>query len=106
LVLETLIMTSDDESAFFPRNRYASMRNVFFIPTVSCLHNWLERSRFTNIRCVDISRTTSDEQRKTQWIDSESLDSFLDPVDSNRTIEGYPAPVRAFILADAKPLRN
>ncbi len=104
LVLETLIMEADDDSAFFPKNRYASMRNVFFIPTVGCLHNWLERSRFTHICCVDITRTGPDEQRKTQWIDSKSLDSFLDPVDFTRTIEGYPAPVRAVLLAEAKPL--
>ena len=31
------------ETALFPRNRYARMRNVFFIPTVKCLQNWLQR---------------------------------------------------------------
>jgi tRNA (mo5U34)-methyltransferase len=105
LVLETLIIESSnesDESAFFPSRRYARMRNIFFVPTVRCLHNWLERTRFDHVRCVDITRTTLNEQRRTPWIDSESLDAFLDPADPMRTIEGYPAPVRAIVIANKR----
>ncbi|HBY85223.1 MAG TPA: tRNA 5-methoxyuridine(34)/uridine 5-oxyacetic acid(34) synthase CmoB, partial [Colwellia sp.] len=42
-----------------------------------------------------------DEQRKTEWIDTESLQDFLDPNDSSKTIEGYPAPKRAIFIANA-----
>lgn len=101
LVLETLIIEDNTPCALFPVDRYAKMRNVFFIPSVPCLEAWLKRSRFDSIRCLDISKTTLDEQRKTPWINTESLDDFLDPNDPNKTVEGYPAPVRAIITARA-----
>lgn len=103
LVLETLIVEGDGHMALFPQNRYARMKNVFFIPTVACLTHWLQRSGFDHIRCVDVSRTTVQEQRKTAWIDTQSLEDFLDPDDPTRTVEGYPAPLRAMALATARP---
>ena len=101
LVVETLIIEDDREVALFPAQRYAKMKNIFFIPTVSCLSHWLLRSGFTRIRCVDRSRTTCQEQRRTDWIDSQSLEDFLDPHNPAQTIEGYPAPVRAMVMARA-----
>lgn len=101
LILETLIIENEAPVALFPEDRYAKMRNVFFIPSVSCLESWLKRARFGDIRVVDVSKTTSAEQRKTPWIKTESLDDFLDPDDSGKTVEGYPAPVRAVITARA-----
>lgn len=100
LVLETLILQGDTETALCPRQRYACMRNVHFIPTVPCLESWLLKCGFHNIRCVDITQTTLQEQRKTDWIDSDSLDAFLDPNDNGLTQEGYPAPVRAVVIAE------
>lgn len=101
LVMETLIIEGESETALFPVDRYAKMRNVFFIPTVPCLANWLGRAGFTNIRCVNVSPTTLSEQRKTDWVNTESLEMFLDPLDPTQTVEGYPAPIRAVVLADA-----
>jgi len=102
LVLETLILEGDTEMALFPERRYGKMKNVFFIPTVPCLSHWLSRTGFNDIRCVDISPTTLREQRKTDWIDTESLADYLDPADPSKTVEGYPAPVRAMVLATAQ----
>ncbi|MFH2067304.1 MAG: tRNA 5-methoxyuridine(34)/uridine 5-oxyacetic acid(34) synthase CmoB [Pseudomonadota bacterium] len=102
LVLETLILEGEADLALVPKNRYAKMNNVYFIPTVPCLRTWLVRAGFHHIRCIDITRTTSEEQHRTEWIDTESLEDFLDIRDRNKTVEGYPAPVRAIILADAK----
>lgn len=102
LVLETLVLAGDEDLALCPEKRYAKMTNVYFLPTVRCLANWLRRSGFTDVRCVDVTRTTSAEQRQTEWIQTESLADFLDPADFSRTIEGYPAPVRAILVAEAK----
>ncbi len=102
LVLETLVMEGDEDIALFPQDRYAKMRNIFFIPTVPCLINWLSRSGFTNIRCLDTSPTTFEEQRKTDWVPTESLADFLDPEDPKKTVEGYQAPVRSVVVAEAK----
>jgi tRNA (mo5U34)-methyltransferase len=102
LILETLIVPGRKDTALFPRDRYARMRNVFFLPTVNCLQNWLERCGFKRIQCVDITPTTINEQRKTPWIDSESLDACLDPHNDKQTVEGHPAPIRAVIVAEKK----
>jgi hypothetical protein len=58
------VLEGNDEMALFPEKRYAKMNNIFFIPTVACLTHRLTRSGFDDIQCVDISRTTSQEQRK------------------------------------------
>ena len=65
------------------------------------MESWLCRAGFKNIRCVDVARTSPLEQRKTRWIQTESLKDFLDPHDPDKTVEGYPAPVRAIFLAEA-----
>ena len=56
---------------------------------------------FKNVRCVDQATTTLEEQRKTDWLENESLVDFLDPNDHSKTIEGLPAPKRAVILANS-----
>ena len=101
LILENLIIDSKQNICLFPRDRYAKMRNVFFIPDLLSMESWLLRAGFTNIRCVDVTKTSLQEQRKTQWIHTESLKDFLDPTDHDKTIEGYPAPVRAIFIATA-----
>jgi tRNA (mo5U34)-methyltransferase len=102
LVLETLIVEGTDITVLVPRNRYARMRNVWFIPSVEMLYTWLARSGFTNITLVDITATTPEEQRRTRWMPLESLAESLDPADPGRTVEGYPAPLRAILTANAR----
>jgi tRNA (mo5U34)-methyltransferase len=101
LVLETLVIEESVGDVLVPEGRYAKMRNVWFIPSVTMLVRWLQRTGFTNIRVVDISVTTIEEQRSTDWMRFESLVNFLDPQDHSKTLEGYPAPRRAVILATA-----
>lgn len=99
LVLETLVVDGDEQTVLMPEDRYAQMRNVWFLPSTAALCLWLRRSGFTDISVVDVSVTSLDEQRKTEWMESLSLQDFLDPSDNNKTIEGYPAPKRAVITA-------
>jgi tRNA (mo5U34)-methyltransferase len=101
LVLETLILDRDGDAVLRPSGRYAKMNNVYAVPTVDRLTRWLQAAGFANICCADVTPTTLAEQRPTEWINSESLDAFLDPHAPERTIEGHPAPVRAVILARA-----
>ncbi len=100
LVLETLVVEGDQHHALVPDDRYAQMRNVWFIPSVAALEHWLVRCGFCNVRTVDVCATTTEEQRRTEWMTSDSLEAFLDPHDPNKTIEGYPAPVRAVVIAN------
>jgi len=99
LVLETLVVVGDEQRCLLPAGRYAKMRNTWFLPSVAMLKLWLKRSGFHHIRLMDISPTTTDEQRSTDWMRFESLADFLDPADQSRTIEGYPAPLRAVFIA-------
>lgn len=101
LVLETLVIDGDVNDVLVPADRYAKMKNVYFIPSVPALINWLEKVDFKNVRCVDQAVTPLEEQRKTDWLENESLVDFLDPNDHSKTIEGLPAPKRAVILANA-----
>jgi tRNA (mo5U34)-methyltransferase len=99
LVLETLVIDGDENTVLVPGDRYAQMRNVYFIPSAAALKNWLEKCGFVDVRIVDVCTTTIEEQRRTDWMITESLAEFLDPHDSSKTIEGYPAPVRAVLIA-------
>ncbi|MEZ5451121.1 MAG: tRNA 5-methoxyuridine(34)/uridine 5-oxyacetic acid(34) synthase CmoB [Thiolinea sp.] len=100
LVLETLVVEGDVQTVLMPEERYGKMRNVWFIPSVLMLELWLRRLGFVHIRTVDVTPTSTQEQRSTDWMRFESLQDFLDPAQPERTVEGYPAPVRAVIMAN------
>ena len=100
LVLETLVIDGKLGEVLVPEKRYAKMRNVWFIPSALTLEQWMKRIGFRNVRLVNVTKTTFEEQRKTDWMTFESLLDFLDPQNSNLTIEGYPAPKRAIIIAE------
>ena len=100
LVLETIVIPQDYGQLLLPDDRYAQMRNVWFLPSVKELQHWLQRCGFINVRCVDLNQTSIEEQRSTEWMEWNSLESFLDPTDHNKTIEGYPAPLRAVMVCN------
>ncbi|QJQ95244.1 MULTISPECIES: tRNA 5-methoxyuridine(34)/uridine 5-oxyacetic acid(34) synthase CmoB [Halomonadaceae] len=102
LVLETLVVEGNESTVFMPGERYAAMPNVYFLPSSRALRHWLERCGFRDVRIVDEALTTLDEQRSTEWMSFQSLADFLDPADHSKTIEGYPAPRRAVLIA-SKP---
>ena len=99
LVLETLVLPGEEAFCRVPEDRYARMRNVWFLPTVSELHRWLERAGLADVSCVDVTATTTDEQRTTEWMTFESLRESLDPQNPELTVEGWPAPLRAIFTA-------
>lgn len=99
LVLETLVVEGDENTVLVPGDRYAQMRNVYFIPSALALKNWMEKCGFVDVRIADMSVTSTDEQRRTEWMVTESLADFLDPNDPTKTVEGYPAPLRAVLIA-------
>ncbi len=99
LLLETLVIPKTAGEVLVPRDRYARMRNVWFLPNTDILCGWLARAGFTDIQPIDESVTSLAEQRKTDWLDSQSLEHCLNPENPELTIEGYPAPRRAVIVA-------
>lgn len=101
LVLETLYVDGEEGVSLTPKDRYARMSNVWFVPSVKTLVRWLSRCRFTDIQVIDESVTTVHEQRKTEWMPYQSLSDALNPSNPDLTIENYPAPKRVVIIARA-----
>jgi tRNA (mo5U34)-methyltransferase len=99
LVLETLVVDGPKGFALIPEGRYAKMRNVWAIPSVPTLEKWLRDCGLQSIRTVDVTTTSTEEQRATEWMTFESLPEYLDPEDPTKTIEGHPAPKRAVVMA-------
>ena len=101
LLLETLVMLGDDDDELMlDRGRYARMRNIWALPSMSRVVRWLDDAGFTNIRCISLEQTSCDEQRSTDWMPFESLAQALDPDAPSLTIEGWPRPHRAMFLAN------
>ena len=100
LILETLVVDGPKGYSLIPEGRYAQMRNVHCLPSVDTLKSWLADANFNNIKVVDISKTSPQEQRRTEWIgdNAASLEDFLDPSDPSLTKEGHPAPTRVIII--------
>jgi tRNA (mo5U34)-methyltransferase len=100
VVLETLVIEGEEGQVLVPDDRYAMMRNVWFLPSAKTLCQWMRRLGFKNVRIVEQNVTSLEEQRSTDWMGYNSLKDFLDPNDLSKTVEGHPAPLRATIIAN------
>ncbi|WP_446008366.1 tRNA 5-methoxyuridine(34)/uridine 5-oxyacetic acid(34) synthase CmoB [Candidatus Electrothrix sp.] len=103
LLLESQAIPGEESVALFPEKTYAKVPGTWFVPTAACLHNWLQRAGFSNIKCFCSHSMSSTEQRKTDWMVFESYQDFIDKQNPEFTIEGYPAPWRVFFKAEKKP---
>jgi tRNA (mo5U34)-methyltransferase len=99
VLIDTFMIDGEDEVALTPKGRYSKIPNIYFIPTIAALKNWLYRAGFCEIEIIATTVTSTQEQRKTQWSFDQSLEDFLDKNDSSKTVEGYPAPKRVYLKA-------
>ena len=97
VLLDTFYIDGEEEYALCPRSSYSKIPNIYFVPTIKALKHWCLRAGFCEFEVLFTSTTTPDEQRKTSWIEGESLENFLDPNDTSKTVEGYPAPKRVYV---------
>lgn len=102
IVLETLVLEGEGSTILKPVGRYARMRNVHAIPSLAVLREWLDQAGLPDAQVLDVSKTSTDEQRSTEWMRFESLCECLDEKDPSLTVERHPAPVRAALLVEAK----
>ena len=100
LIVESQAIAGELPMALFPEKTYAKVPGTYFVPTATCLCNWALRAGFSNVRLFCSHVMSNEEQRRTAWMNFESYDDFIDPRDSTRTVEGYPAPHRIFVRAD------
>nr|WP_139897108.1 tRNA 5-methoxyuridine(34)/uridine 5-oxyacetic acid(34) synthase CmoB [Campylobacter jejuni] len=85
--LDTMYIEDEREIALVPNKTYSKIPNIYFVPSISALKNWCERAGFKEFEVLATKKTDENEQRKTEWIDSFSLENFLDPKDKNLTIK-------------------
>lgn len=97
LFLDTFYISGEDEMVLSPKKTYSKIPNIHFIPTIKALQNWCEKAKFSDFKILATKKTDIHEQRKTEWIDTESLKEFLDPKNENLTVEGYEAPKRIYV---------
>ena len=98
LIIETQGIPGDEPYALFPEKRYAKVPGTYFVPTAPCVVNWMKRALFENIEVFYTHDMNSKEQRKTEWMEWESYEDFVD-IESGKTVEGYPAPIRIYVSA-------
>ncbi len=97
VILDTFYIEGDDDMCLCPESSYSKIPNIYFVPTVKALKNWCIRAGFSGFEVLEKTVTNSDEQRKTSWIEGQSLEDFLDKDDNTKTVEGYPAPARVYV---------
>lgn len=107
LVLESIVVPGGRGECLEPADRYASMGNVFVLPTAETLEVWLEELGLEVIGRAGPTLVTAAEQRSTSWSEGPSLDAFLAPIlpgtspdrAERLTREGHPRPWRHLIAA-------
>jgi tRNA (mo5U34)-methyltransferase len=97
VILDTFYIEGESEMALCPESSYSKIPNIYFVPTIPALKNWCLRAGFTSFEVLEKSVTEANEQRKTEWMEGQSLEDFLDPNDNTKTVEGYPAPARVYV---------
>jgi tRNA (mo5U34)-methyltransferase len=97
LILDTFMIDGDEPICLVPESTYSKISNIHFVPTITALENWCKKAGFERFEVIDVVKTSSDEQRKTEWMSGESLSDFLNLNNPDETIEGYPAPKRVYI---------
>lgn len=102
LLLETQAIPGEQPIALFPEKTYAKVPGTYFVPTGTCLKNWVDKAGFQQCNLFASHIMTEEIQRRTEWMTFESFHDYIDPDDPARTIEGYPAPLRVFLKATKK----
>ena len=97
VILDTFYIEGNGAMCLCPESSYSKIPNIYFVPTIGALKNWCLRAGFSSFEVLEVSVTQTNEQRKTSWIEGQSLEDFLDPLDSSQTVEGYPAPARVYV---------
>lgn len=102
LIVESQAIPGDAPVALFPETTYAKAPGIYFVPTGTCLANWLIKAGFEDVALFCSHPMSPDEQRRTAWMDFESYSDFVRVDDPASTVEGYPAPHRVFLRGRKK----
>lgn len=98
LIVECQGIGSPESIALMPKSRYGGCKGYWWLPSVSCLQNWIQRAGFSQSYVFHNEFLDQGEQRRTPFAPYHGLEDQLDPVDPTQTIEGYPAPKRFYLM--------
>mgnify|MGYP000352869104 FL=1 len=98
IVIETIVTPEDYEEVLVPSDRYANMPNVWSVHNEIGLEKIILEQGLEIIDSTEAVMTTVEEQRATQWMPFRSFESALEEGNPERTIEGFPAPLRKFVV--------
>jgi tRNA (mo5U34)-methyltransferase len=98
IVIETIVTPEDYEEVLFPSDRYANMPNVWSVHNEIGLEKIILEQGLEIIDSTKAVMTTVKEQRATQWMPFRSFESALEEGNPKKTIEGFPAPLRKFVV--------
>ena len=102
LIVESQAIPGKGPFSLFPEETYAKVPGTYFVPTGSCLVNWMKKAGFIDIELFCTHPMSEQEQRRTDWMQFESFTDYIDPAKPHLTVEGYPAPCRVFVRARKK----
>ena len=57
IIVDSFIIDGEEEVALTPKDRYAMIPNIYFIPTINCFKNWLSRAGFIDVELIEITKT-------------------------------------------------
>ncbi len=97
LIVESQAIPGDEPIALFPDKTYAKVPGTYFVPTGTCLCNWMKKAGFKDVNFFHSHPMSNEEQRQTDWMQFESYTDFIDSNNPQKTVEGYPAPCRVFL---------
>ncbi len=97
VLLETMVLPGEQLEPILIPDRYSKMKNIYHLTTIPGLVRWTQQAGFSKHRLLSISQTSLEEQRVSPLAPYESLAEFLDPKDSDFTVEGLPAPRRILL---------
>ena len=98
IVIETIVTPEDYEEVLVPSDKYANMPNVWSVYNEIGLEKIILEQGLEIIDSTKAVMTTIEEQRATQWMPFRSFESALEEGNPKKTIEGFPAPLRKFVV--------
>ena len=99
VIIDCQGIAGEESICLFPEKKYAGAKGIWFLPTESCLLNWVKRAGYQKINLFFKEKLSSLEQRKTKLAPYPSLAENL-TADQQHTKEGYPAPWRFYLIAE------
>ena len=63
IILESIGIPGESPYSLTPHRSYANMRNIYFVPTLTALMNWMEKAKFRHITPLHAVPSSSREQR-------------------------------------------